>query len=87
MIFHPIVCNIHYGVIFMKNYILLKSVSSALKSKDLLDKYNIKSSVERTPKNNVARSCGYSLLVYNDIDKAVKILESKRITVLGIVNR
>ncbi len=71
----------------MKTFILLNSVSSALKSKDLLGKNNIKSSVERTPKNNIARSCGYSLLVYNDIDKAVKILKDNRIPVLGIVNR
>ena len=72
---------------FMKTYILLNSVSSALKSKEILGKYNIKSSVERTPKNNVARSCGYSLLVFNDIEKAIKILEKNRIAVLGIVNR
>lgn len=72
---------------FMKNYILLNSVSSALKSKELLDKYNIKCSVERTPKNNIAKSCGYSLLVYNEIDKARDILEKNKIIVLGIVSR
>ncbi len=72
---------------FMKNYILLNSVSSALKSKELLDKNNIKCSVERTPKNNIAKSCGYSLLVYNEIDKARDILEKNKIIVLGIVSR
>ena len=72
---------------FMKNYILLNSVSSALKSKELLDKNNIKCSIERTPKNNIARSCGYSLLVYNDVDRARSILENHKITVLGIVSR
>ena len=58
----------------MKYYILLNSVSSALKGKDILDKNNIKSSVERTPKNNVARSCGYSLMVKEEIERAKALI-------------
>ncbi len=71
----------------MKYYILLNSVSSALKGKDILDKNNIKSSVERTPKNNVARSCGYSLMVKDEIERAKKILEDNKVIVLGVVTR
>ncbi|MGN0460087.1 MAG: DUF3343 domain-containing protein [Ruminococcus sp.] len=71
----------------MKNYILLNSVSSALKGKDILDKNNIRSSVERTPKNNVARSCGYSLMVMDEIERAKEILENNKVIVLGIVTR
>ena len=77
----------YYGVILLKKYILLNSVSSALKSKEILDKHNIKCSVERTPKNNIARSCGCSLLVFGDVDKAKDILLKNKISVLGIVNR
>lgn len=77
----------YYGVILLKKYILLNSVSSALKSKEILDKHNIKCSVERTPKNNIARSCGYSLLVFGDVDKAKDIILKNKISVLGIVNR
>lgn len=71
----------------MKYYILLNSVSSALKGKDILDKNNIKSSVERTPKNNVARSCGYSLMVNDEIERAKEILEDNKVIVLGVVTR
>lgn len=71
----------------MKYYILLNSVSSALKGKDILDKNNIKSSVERTPKNNVARSCGYSLMVNDGIERAKEILEDNKVIVLGVVTR
>lgn len=71
----------------MRNYILLNSVSSALKSKEILDKYNIKSSVERTPKNNIIRSCGYSLMVNDDIEKAKAVLIENKVTILGIVIR
>ena len=77
----------YYEVILLKYYILLNSVSSALKGKDILDKNNIKSSVERTPKNNVARSGGYSLMVEDEIERAKEILEDNKVIVLGVVTR
>ncbi|MBQ9673757.1 MAG: DUF3343 domain-containing protein [Ruminococcus sp.] len=71
----------------MSNYILVTSVSRALRGKELLDRNNIPSSVERTPRNNIVKSCGYSLLVFGNIDTAQYILRQNNIRILGILPR
>ena len=69
----------------MGNYILVTSVSKALRGKELLDKNDIPSKVERAPKNNTAKSCGYSLLVFGDKDRAQYILRRNNIRIMGII--
>ncbi|MEE1219609.1 MAG: DUF3343 domain-containing protein [Ruminococcus sp.] len=65
------------------NLIMLSSVTYAMKARDLLRKNNINSMLVRTPVHLKTRSCGYSLYVPNQLEKAVKILGSKGITILG----
>ncbi|MBQ9472376.1 MAG: DUF3343 domain-containing protein, partial [Ruminococcus sp.] len=53
-----------------KELILLPSVTYAMKAKSVLDKYNIRSFIQRTPKTVKIKSCGYCLYVPGDTDKA-----------------
>lgn len=72
----------------MKNeLILLPSVTYAMKAKSILDQYNIRSYIQRTPKNAQIRSCGYCLFVPNNADKAEDLLRKKGVRVLGRAER
>ncbi len=63
--------------------ILLPSVTYAMKAKSILDKYNIRSYIQRTPKSVKIKSCGYCLFVPNNTDKAEKILRANGVRLLG----
>ena len=72
----------------MKNkLILVPSVTYAMKAKSILDKYSIRSFVERTPKNLAISSCGYCLFVPDNAQKAERLLRQSGIRVLGIASR
>lgn len=60
----------------------MSSITSAMKAKDILFNNGIKSNVERTPKTQRNKGCGYSLYVPKDIDKAKKILSENGIKIL-----
>ena len=66
-----------------KELILLPSVTYAMKAKSILDKYNIRSYIQRTPKSVKIKSCGYCLFVPGNTDKAEKILRENGVRVLG----
>ena len=72
----------------MKNeLILLPSVTYAMKAKSILDKYHIRSYIQRTPKNAAIRSCGYCLFVPDRTDEAEKLLRKSGVRVLGRAER
>ena len=64
------------------NLILFSSVTHAIRSRDLLNKYGFNARMIRTPANLREYSCGYSLLVMYDFDKAVNIIRNNGIAVL-----
>ena len=63
--------------------ILLPSVTYAMKAKSILDKYNIRSYIQRTPKSVKISSCGYCLFVPNDTDRAERLLRESGVRVIG----
>ena len=63
--------------------ILVPSVTYAMKAKSILDKYNIRSYIQRTPKSVKIRSCGYCLFVPHRTDEAEKVLRDNGIRILG----
>ncbi len=63
--------------------ILLPSVTYAMKAKSILDKYSIRSYIQRTPKNVKIRSCGYCLFVPHRTDEAERVLRENGIRILG----
>lgn len=65
------------------NLIIFGSVTLAMKSRNLLLKNNIKSGLIRTPIHLNKKSCGYSLYVPGNFEKALKIIRSNGITVNG----
>lgn len=65
------------------NLIMFGSVTLAMKSRNLLLKYNIKSGLVRTPIHLNQKSCGYSLYVPKDFEKALAIIRSNGIVVNG----
>lgn len=68
----------------MKNeLILLPSVTYAMKAKGILDRYSIRSYIQRTPKSVKIKSCGYCLFVPGSADKAERILRENGVRVLG----
>ncbi len=70
-----------------KQLILVPSVTYAMKAKNVLDRYKIKSYIERTPKNHQLRSCGYCLFVPEDVGAATDILIRHKIKIIGRVTR
>jgi len=66
-----------------KPMIMLSSITYAMKSRDILFQYGIKSYVERTPRSSANSGCGYSIYVPNRTDEAEKILRDLGIKVLG----
>ena len=72
----------------MKNeLILVPSVTYAMKAKSILEQYQIRSYIQRTPKNVNIKSCGYCLFVPNRTDEAEKLLRQKGVRVLGRAER
>lgn len=67
-------------------FIILSSVTYAMKGHDLLNSKGIKSEIKRAPKNKTLSGCGYGLLIYEKIDEAIEILEKFNIKILGIKN-
>ena len=65
------------------NLIMFGSVTLAMKSRNLLLKNNIKAGLVRTPIHLNKKSCGYSLYVPGNFEKALKIIRSNGITVNG----
>ncbi len=66
-----------------KNLIMFRSVTSVIRSRDLLKVNRISSQMIRTPAHLRGRSCGYSLLVMHNFDRAIDIITSGGIAVLG----
>lgn len=66
-----------------KQLIMVKSITYAMKGREILTDNGIKSYIERTPKRSKAYSCGYCLYVPENTDKAEEILQNAGIKVVG----
>ncbi len=67
----------------VKPLIMVSSINYAIKGKQILSSYGIKSEIERTPKRSASTGCGYSLYVPERTDEAEEILISKGIKIKG----
>lgn len=66
-----------------KPLIMVSSITYAMKGRQILAKYGIRSDIVRTPSQIRGNSCGYSLYVPTRTDEAQRILESAGIRVAG----
>lgn len=65
------------------NLIVFSSMTPVMRSKELLKQNGIFSRIVRTPAKLRKKSCGYSLLVGKDIDKALDIIRNGNIKYIG----
>ncbi len=70
-----------------KPFILVSSITYAMKSRDLLFSQGIKSYVERTTRLKEQQGCGYGVYVPNDTDQAERILAEAGIRIIGRAER
>ena len=64
--------------------ILFQNITVAVRAKNVLELAGIRGYVQKTPKINNKTTCGYSVHVIDDIDKALDILRSKGFAILGV---
>lgn len=67
----------------MDNLIRLASVTEAMKSKEILQRHNIKSVIKRIPPTNERYSCGYGLYIPYKVYEAIDILGKYGISPVG----
>lgn len=67
----------------MDNLIIFGSMTPALKARDILKKSGVSSKLVRTPSKLSKKNCGYSLLVKSDFDRALNLINEKRIPYSG----
>ncbi len=70
-----------------KQLLLVPSVTYAMKAKNILDRYKLRSYIERTPKTHQVYSCGYCLFVPENVETAYDILLRSGIKIIGRVAR
>ncbi len=68
----------------MENIITFPSMTAALKARDALRRHKIPSGMMRTPARLRKGSCGYSLSVGKQLDRAVEILKRNNIPYKGV---
>lgn len=66
------------------NLMMFNSMTTVMKAKDVLKKHGIMSRTVRTPAHLRQRSCGYSLVVNRNFDRAIDILKENGISVVGV---
>ena len=71
------------GEIMENNLIMFSNTTSLMKAKELLRQNNIRSRTVRTPARLRNGSCGYSLQINKDFEKAFELIRSRNIKVLG----
>lgn len=68
----------------MENLMIFTSMTTALKARDLLRKHGIGAQVVRTPAKLRKGSCGYSLVVTSNFDKAKELIKESKIPLSGV---
>ena len=71
-----------------RHFLTVKSVTFAMKGKEILTQRGISATVQRTPKLSQTESCGYSIAVPSIYkDTALGILSDHGIVVTGVQER
>lgn len=65
------------------NLITFNSMTPVMRSRDVLIQNGISSKIVRTPAQLRKKSCGYSLLVKKELDRALDIIKGANIHYIG----
>lgn len=63
--------------------IMFQNITIAVRAKNYLERSGIHGYVQKTPRINNKSSCGYSVYVPQDADKAVNLLKRNGFVILG----
>lgn len=66
---------------------MLSNITLAVRARNILESAGIHGFVEKTPKLNGKTTCGYSVFVPKDADKAEKLLRQYGFVLLGKIGR
>ncbi|MBQ4568752.1 MAG: DUF3343 domain-containing protein [Ruminococcus sp.] len=66
-----------------KQLIMFQNITIAVRAKNILEHAGIHGYVQKTPVSGNKPSCGYSLAVADNADKAVQFLREKGFIILG----
>ena len=72
------------GETMNKNIVVLSSQTYAFKGRELLKRKGIHSKIIRIPSNINISSCGFGLLIPQNIEEAINLLNQHKISVLGV---
>ncbi len=68
----------------MKHIIVTGTVTYAIRGRDILRNNGYKASVERNSSGLGRLGCGYGILVFGDITKAVQILKQNNVKIIEV---
>ena len=68
----------------MKNIVVTGTVTYAIRGRDILRINGFKASVERNTSGLGRYGCGYGIIVYGNVEKAVEILNRNSIKIIEV---
>ena len=68
----------------MKHVIVTGTVTYAIRGRDILRKNGFKASVERNSSGLGRLGCGYGILVFGDITKAIELLKQNNVKIIEV---
>ena len=64
--------------------IMFQNITVAVRAKNFLERAGIRGYVQKTPSLNNRTTCGYSVYIETDVEKALKLLKNNGFVFLGI---
>lgn len=69
-----------------KKLVMFQNITVAVRAQNVLEKAGIHGHVQKTPTIGNRPSCGYSVAVLDNADKAVGLLKDKGFVILGVTS-
>lgn len=64
--------------------IMFQNITVAVRAKNFLERAGIRGYVQKTPRLNNRTTCGYSVYIESDVEKAIKLLKNNGFVILGV---
>ena len=70
-----------------KSFLIVNSITYAMKGRELLARHGIPATIERSKKHRERYGCGYGLFVPRKTDEAQRLLQQSGISILARTER
>lgn len=64
--------------------IMFQNITVAVRAKNFLERAGIRGYVQKTPRLNNRTTCGYSIYIESNVEKAIKLLKNNGFVILGV---